>query len=68
MWSVNGLEVAGGFEIPRGKCWDRVMWWGNWKLVQVLLGRGCKTSALDSGQDFGNVFGFLLKVELCASI
>lgn len=44
------------------------MQWGIWKLVQVLLGRGCKTSALDSGQDFGNVFGLLLKVELCASI
>lgn len=68
VWSVNGLEVAGGFETPTGRCWGGVMQWASWKLVHVLLGTGCKTSALDSGQDFGNVFGLLLKVELCASI
>lgn len=35
---MNGLEVAGGFETPKGKCWGRVMQWGSWKLLQVLLG------------------------------
>lgn len=24
VWSVNGLEVAGGFETPTGKCWGGV--------------------------------------------